>query len=153
MHGRLRLPGDAFDQVRQAMECPTPRVALGLALRGVASAAIDVSDGLLGDLGHVLRASGVGAALDLAAFPRSAILAAQSDDWQRTCLLTGGDDYELLFTAPAERHEEVLLLAASSCTPVHCVGRVVAPERGLVVTQHGTPVDLAGLSAFDHFKS
>lgn len=151
--GSLSLPGDAFDQVRQAMECPTPRVELGLALRGVASAAIDVSDGLLGDLGHVLRGSGVGASLELAAFPRSAILAAQSDDWQRTCLLTGGDDYELLFTAPAERHEEVLLLAASSFTPVHCVGRVVGPERGLVVTQHGTPVDLAGLSAFDHFKS
>ncbi|WP_396267323.1 thiamine-phosphate kinase [Ideonella sp.] len=151
--GSLSLPGDAFEQVRQAMECPEPRVELGIALRGLASSAIDVSDGLLGDLGHVLRASGVGAELELEALPRSLFLGVQSQAWQRTCLLTGGDDYELLFTAPAERHEEVLLSAAISFTPVHCVGRVVAPERGLVVTQRGTPIDLAGLSAFDHFKS
>jgi thiamine-monophosphate kinase len=151
--GSLSLPGDAFDQVRQAMECPEPRVKLGLALRGVASSAIDVSDGLLGDLGHVLRGSGVGASLELAAFPCSAILAAQTEVWQRTCLLTGGDDYELLFTAPASRHQAVLQAGAEAETPVHCIGRVQPADQGLVVTQGGQPVPLAGLSAFDHFKS
>ena len=150
--GTLSLPGAAFEQVRQAMECPTPRVALGTALRGMASAAIDLSDGLLGDLGHVLSGSGVGAVLELAAFPRSATLAAQTEAWQHTCLLTGGDDYELLFTAPAHRHAAVLAAAAQAQTPVHCVGRIVPAEQGLVVTQNGQAVGLAGRSAFDHFK-
>jgi thiamine-monophosphate kinase len=76
------------------MEQPQPRVALGLALRGIATSAIDVSDGLLGDLGHVLRRSGVGAVVDVDAVPRSAVLAAQSLAWQRECTLAGGDDYD-----------------------------------------------------------
>ncbi|TDM05803.1 MAG: thiamine-phosphate kinase [Ideonella sp. MAG2] len=151
--GSLSLPGEAFEQVRRAMECPSPRVALGLALRGLASAAIDLSDGLLGDLGHVLRASGVGAELAWEALPRSAILGVQSEAWQRACLLTGGDDYELLFTAPAAHHHQVLSSATMVQTPVHCVGQIVAAERGLVVTQNGAALDLQGLSAFDHFKS
>jgi thiamine-monophosphate kinase len=81
--GTLSLPEDDFHAARRAMELPEPRVALGLALRGLASAAIDVSDGLLGDLGHVLRASGVGAVLRLADFPRRPLLARQPVAVQR----------------------------------------------------------------------
>ena len=77
------------------------------ALRGVATSAIDVSDGLLGDLGHILRRSGVGATVDVDALPRSAVLAAQPLALQRECLLAGGDDYELVFTAPASRRDAV----------------------------------------------
>ncbi|MDP1142870.1 AIR synthase-related protein, partial [Klebsiella pneumoniae] len=73
--GTVALAGDAFEAVRAAMECPTPRLALGQALRGIATAAIDISDGLLGDLGHILAASGVGACIELDALPRSATLA------------------------------------------------------------------------------
>src|SRR5262245_13508735 len=102
--GQVELTGEAFARVRQAMEWPQPRVALGLALRGVAHAAIDLSDGLSGDLGHVLARSGVGASIEWAALPRSAVLAAQPEAMQRQCVLGGGDDYELLFSAsPAAR--------------------------------------------------
>jgi thiamine-monophosphate kinase len=110
--GTLSVPAPIFDAARLRLEQPTPRVALGLALRGIATAAIDVSDGLLGDLGHVLQQSGVGAtvdadiAADLVAartgYPEAcgpadtAILPAQWRSWA----LAGGDDYELLFTAP-----------------------------------------------------
>ena len=128
--GTLALHAEGFTQARQAMELPQPRVALGRALRGVASAAIDLSDGLLGDLGHVLRRSGVGAVLDLPALPRSALLAAQPEAVQQTCLLAGGDDYELLFAAPPERHAQVLAAGAASGTPVQRIGHLTAAEIG-----------------------
>jgi thiamine-monophosphate kinase len=86
------------------MEWPQPRVPLGLALRGIATAAIDLSDGLSGDLGHVLRASGVGATLRIDDIPHGPHVQACAEPLRRTCLLSGGDDYELLFcAAPADR--------------------------------------------------
>ena len=99
--GQAALRGEAFEDVRRALERPQPRVALGVALRGVASAAIDHSDGLVGDLGHILRASAVGATLRLADIPHGPHVAACTEAQRRTCLLAGGDDYELLFAAPA----------------------------------------------------
>ena len=99
--GMVELAGGAFDTVRRAMELPEPRVALGRALRGLATSAIDLSDGLVGDLGHVLARSGVGATVEVDAIPRSAVVAAMPRALQHTCVLAGGDDYELLFTAPA----------------------------------------------------
>jgi thiamine-monophosphate kinase len=112
--GQVALRGEAFEDVRRAMERPQPRVALGIALRGIASAAIDLSDGLVGDLGHVLRASSVGATLRLADIPHSAHVAACSEGQRRQCLLSGGDDYELLFAAPASAHARVRDAAKSS---------------------------------------
>ncbi len=104
LRGTLDVPGDAFTALRRAMELPEPRLALGQRLRGVASSAIDLSDGLLGDLGHVLRRSAVGARLDVDALPRSTQLAALPAAVQQECLLHGGDDYESPFTAaPARR--------------------------------------------------
>lgn len=152
--GTLALDAEGFTQARQAMEQPQPRVALGRALRGVASAAIDLSDGLLGDLGHVLRRSGVGAVLDLPALPRSALLSAQPEAVQRTCLLAGGDDYELLFSAPADRHAQVLAAAAASGTPVQRIGHLTAAAEGLVVRDaSGTALDLRTWRGFDHFAA
>ena len=150
--GTQSLPGDAFAQVRRAMELPQPRVALGQALRGIASSAIDVSDGLMGDLGHVLKASGVGATIAFEALPRSDVLAGQDLALQQECLLAGGDDYELVFTAPPQRHQAVLDAAARAGTPVRCVGRIRA-EPGLeVLDAHGAPLALR-FASFDHFKS
>ena len=102
--GTLSIPAEAFNAARSRMEQPTPRVALGQALRGIASSAIDVSDGLLGDLGHILKQSAVGARIDtqIAAGLMAAPVAGSLDDERRLeYVLAGGDDYELLFTAPA----------------------------------------------------
>jgi thiamine-monophosphate kinase len=156
--GTLALAGDDFQAVRPAMESPQPRVALGLALRGVATSAIDISDGLVGDLGHVLRASGAGATVERHRIPRSAVMSRQSLAWQQTCLLAGGDDYELLFTAPPGQDEAVLAAAQSAGVAVTPIGRI-DPEPGLrIVDAHGQAVlDARGrplaqaLRSFDHF--
>jgi thiamine-monophosphate kinase len=149
--GSLVLQGEAFHTVRHAMEQPQPRVALGQALRGVASSAIDLSDGLLGDLAHVLRRSQVGARLQADALPRSAVLAAQALPLQRLCTLAGGDDYELLFTAPAAQHDAVLAAAQRAGVAVTRCGHITA-EPGLVVADAaGQSLDLRAWRAFDHF--
>lgn len=150
--GTVELPGDQFAQVRRAMEQPQPRLALGQALRGIASSAIDVSDGLVGDLGHVLKASCVGAELAFEALPRSAILAGQDLALQQECLLSGGDDYELVFTAPPERHQEVRAAAARAGTPVSCVGRISSEPGMRLLDPAGRPM-AERFASFDHFKS
>jgi thiamine-monophosphate kinase len=149
--GTLALPGAAFAQVRRAMELPQPRVALGIALRGLASSAIDLSDGLLGDLGHILRRSGVGATLRIDRLPRSAVLAALPAPVQHECLLAGGDDYELLFTAPPERHGEVLDAGAQAAVALTCVGCIESAPGLRVVDAEGRPV-AAPYPPFDHFR-
>ncbi|MBZ8140226.1 thiamine-phosphate kinase [Rubrivivax gelatinosus] len=148
--GNALLPGSAFDEVRRAMECPEPRIALGLALRGLATSAIDLSDGLVGDLGHVMRLSGVGATVEYDALPRSSVLALQPPELQRECLLAGGDDYELLFSAPRSRRDAVLAAAAEAQVAVSCIGSIDAGEALRVVDADGRPLDLA-TRGFDHF--
>jgi thiamine-monophosphate kinase len=148
--GSVVLPGDGLALARTAMEMPQPRVALGMALRGLASAAIDLSDGLAGDLGHVLRASGVGATVQADALPRSALLAAQPLALQRLCTLAGGDDYELLFTAAPARHADVRAAAAAAGVEVSCCGRIDAQPGLRLLDAQGAPVALPG-AGFDHF--
>jgi thiamine-monophosphate kinase len=168
LRGSVSLAGAAFERCRRAMEQPQPRVALGLALRGVASAAIDISDGLLGDLGHVLRRSGAaaahadragagattpfGATLWAEALPRSADLAAQPVERQLEYLLAGGDDYELLFSAAPARADAVRAAAAASGTPVTRIGRIEARPGVQVLDDAGQPVATPWAS-FDHFRS
>jgi thiamine-monophosphate kinase len=132
------------------MEEPTPRVALGRALVGIASSAIDVSDGLAGDLGHVLRRSGVGAVVEVDALPRSADLAAQGEALQRECLLAGGDDYELVFTAAADRRAAVAAAGRSADTPVTRIGRIEPGSQLRFVDAAGREV-IGPATAFDHF--
>ena len=148
--GRVALAGDAFERVRRAMELPQPRVALGMALRGVASSAIDLSDGLLGDLGHVLQRSGVAARVDVDVLPRSAELAAQPPALQHECLLAGGDDYELLFTAAPAWHDQVLAAARQAGVAVTRCGLITAGSGLRVVDAAGRELELA-LRGFDHF--
>lgn len=149
--GSVVLPGDAFERVRRAMERPEPRIALGLALRGVASAAIDCSDGLLGDLSHLLRCSAAGATVDADAVPRSADLAAQPAGVQRLCTLSGGDDYELVFTAPATAYQQVLAAAQGAAVGVTRIGRIEAARGLRLVDTRGHPIEEAW-SSFDHFR-
>ncbi len=150
--GSVALAGDAFERVRTAMERPQPRVALGLALRGVATSAIDVSDGLLGDLSHVLRRSCVGAEVEVDTLPRSEVLRALPDALQRTCTLAGGDDYELVFTAPPQRAERVVQAARSAQVAVTRIGRIVAGAGLRLIDRHGRDLPNT-FGTFDHFKS
>ena len=149
--GKLALPGSDFAAARIAMERPQPRLALGRALRGVASSAIDLSDGLLGDLGHVLRSSGVGAVVEADTVPRSAILAAQPPDVQHECTLAGGDDYELLFTAPPARADAVRKASSTAAVAVTRIGRITAGAGLQVIDRGGRPLDRT-FASFDHFR-
>jgi thiamine-monophosphate kinase len=112
--------------LRERLDRPVPRIALGQALRGVAHAAVDVSDGLLADLGHVCRASGVHAEVELAALPQSPAFAAHVPAALRAqCQATVGDDYELCFTAPVSRRAAVHALADRLALRLTCIGRIV----------------------------
>ena len=151
--GTLSLPAEAFAIARARMETPSPRVALGQALRGVASAAADVSDGLLGDLSHILRASGVGARVDAdAAVERIALHAEPSLDIDtlRLCALSGGDDYELVFTAPASAREAVERAGRDSRTAVARIGRSESEPGVRIVDVDGAAL-AQHFTSFDHF--
>lgn len=158
LQGRLSLPAPVFEAARARLERPTPRLALGLALRGLASAAADVSDGLLGDLGHILKASGVGARIEAeAALPLLAAAAplAQAGcplgrEQQLACVLAGGDDYELVFTAPAAARAAVQAAAQASQTPVTRIGRIEA-EPGLRLVDAAGQAMAGRYASFDHF--
>lgn len=150
--GTVALPGQALDAVRIAMETPQPRVALGMALRGIATSAIDVSDGLLGDLGHILNRSAVGATVEADAVPRSATLAEQTPAWQRECTLAGGDDYELVFTAAPTDAQRVQDAARRAATPVTRIGRIEA-GRGLRLVDRAGQAITQRFGSFDHFRT
>jgi thiamine-monophosphate kinase len=152
--GRFTLGGDAFERVRHRMECPTPRVALGMALRGIASAAADVSDGLLGDLGHILKASQVGATLDTQfALNSRAVSADLKSTGVNFCLefsLSGGDDYELVFTAPPHQRAAVQAASDHTHTPVTRIGQVDAQPGLRLLDAQGRPLTTQ-YHSFDHF--
>jgi thiamine-monophosphate kinase len=151
---RVTLGANALSPAREKLEMPVPRIALGIALRGVASAAIDISDGLTGDLGHVLEQSGVGADIDLAAVPRSEalerLLAGAERSIALDCLLGGGDDYELCFTAPREAAARVAQIVAQTGVALTRIGTVTAAPGLTVRDEHGAPLPKLP-HAFDHF--
>lgn len=162
MLGQIDLPPELLATARARLETPTPRVALGQALRDVATAAIDVSDGLLGDLGHILELSGVGACIEvdtattlIAASPYSTRAASQfglklsTEQW-RSLALAGGDDYELLFTAPASQRMAVTQAGQASRTPVTRIGQIRAEPGLLLVDSQGQTLP-HHYASFDHF--
>ncbi len=113
-------------QLKTRLDRPTPRIALGLALGGIAHSAIDISDGLLADLGHICKRSGVAAEIDIANLPASdALRAAFEEEARRTLQASGGDDYELCFTASQDMRAGVENIAEQEGTPVIRVGRIV----------------------------
>ncbi len=151
--GRLFMEQVDAARVLPALYLPMPRVELGLELRGIAHSAIDISDGLLGDLGHILERSQVGAALEFAALPTLPVVQQYLHEAvARTCVLAGGDDYELCFTAPASKRENVLAAAESAGVAVTRIGRIQA-EPGLTVLDadgQALPIDQTG---YDHFAA
>ncbi len=128
-----------------------PRLALGRALRGFATAAMDVSDGLLGDLGKLARASGVRACIDLERLPVAPELAAYSLAEQERLVLHGGDDYELLFTLPSDHFGHIAHLAETGACSLRCIG-AMAPGEGVECRRDGVRVNVAG-KGYDHFAS
>lgn len=154
LKGQFEMSDDALRRPRERLERPTPRVALGLALSGIAHAAIDISDGLVGDLAHIVERSGVGAEIDIAALPRSDVLDAILSTSQRElalrCLLAGGDDYELCFTAPASAHDAIHGIAASLPLPLTRIGHVTGNNQLVIRDEQGNVLPTLP-QAFDHF--
>jgi thiamine-monophosphate kinase len=162
MLGHLSLPHELLEAARVRLETPTPRVALGLALRGLATSASDISDGLLGDLGHILERSGVGATVQAdAAIESIAVYASttrasnqldlnlSTDQW-RSLALAGGDDYELLFTAPVAQRAAIESAALAAHTPVRRIGHIDATPGLRVMDAQGQLLPNS-YASFDHF--
>jgi thiamine-monophosphate kinase len=146
---RETLPIDP--ELRARLDVPAPRVGLGLALRGIAKACIDVSDGLLADLGHVLVASGVGAEIEAASLPASPTLLRTFDDASRIAMqLGGGDDYELCFTASPAHAADVIAAAACACVAVTRIGRIET-QAGLRLCGDDGIVRDAPMIGYRHF--
>jgi thiamine-monophosphate kinase len=148
---------DAERAMIQSLEQPEPRVALGIALRGVAHAALDISDGLAGDLVHILKRSKVRASVNIDLVPRSETVAAMPADMQLQCVLAGGDDYELCFTAPAEARPKIERIAKRLKVPLTCIGTIhnlAAPGDTPAIDWRGNtgPV-LFRDKGFDHFHA
>ena len=152
--GTVSLEAAHFEAARLRMDRPTPRVALGLGLRGVANAAIDVSDGLLGDLGHIVQRSKVGAVIDTAWVQDSAAIseAMQSISFNKRLdfALAGGDDYELLFTAPPDQADAVLEAGEQCGVSITCIGRITPVAGVQVLDLQGLPMSRR-FASFDHF--
>ena len=147
----LALVHPEISEAARRLHAPEPRVELGERLRGLAHAAIDVSDGLAGDLGHVLARSRVAAVVDYDAIPRPAAFAALRDErLERDCVLSGGDDYELLFTAGPQQRAALAALSRELGTAITRIGAVQQGEpRLLVLDRYGRP--LAHRGGYDHF--
>jgi len=146
LQGRTVLAEPLLGDCLSALHRPQARVELGLALRGIANSAIDVSDGLLADLGHILEQSRLAARLQIPGLP--------PDGLERDCLLAGGDDYELVFTAPAGSDRQIEALANALRLPLTRIGEIVAGTSGeLVLLDDGGGVVAPARRGYDHFAS
>lgn len=151
--GRLFMEQIDAARVLPALYLPTPRVALGIALRGLAHSAIDISDGLLADLGHILERSGVGARLEFNALPTLPVVQSYLHETvARECVLAGGDDYELCFTAPTEQRDAIHAAAASAAVAVTRIGQITAESGLSVIGADGQPL-LYDKTGYDHFAA
>lgn len=149
----VQLSAENFSACALALHRPQPRVALGLALRGVAHSAIDVSDGLLADLEHILKCSQVCAEIHFDALPVSDVLRAHS--LMQRCALSGGDDYELCFTAPVIQRAELKKIAQNLDVPLTRIGSIVENEglagsSCVVRAANGSVINIE-VSGYDHF--
>ncbi|HVL36920.1 MAG TPA: thiamine-phosphate kinase [Burkholderiales bacterium] len=147
----LALIHPEIAQAALRLHRPEPRCALGERLRGLATAAIDVSDGLAGDLAHLARRSGVAAVVDFERIPRpGAFRSLGNRQLEQDCILSGGDDYELLFTVPAARAAEVQALADELELALTRIGRIETGPARLTVRDEGER-EIAHRGGFDHF--
>ncbi len=151
LQGKNRLEDADYQRVSSALHDPKPRVALGLALRSIAHSAIDVSDGLLADLGHILEQSRVGAEIHFDQLPVSeCVQQFSAQAFGKRCVMAGGDDYELCFTAPVEMRARIQQISDELNLPLTIIGRIIRGNRGKVLAQDGTEIQLEK-SGYDHF--
>jgi thiamine-monophosphate kinase len=150
LQGKITLKNDALQASIDALHSPAPRAALGLALRGIATSCIDISDGLLADLGHILKASNLGAKLDLEKIPCIDLLKNSLENPQfQAFILAGGDDYELCFTAPKTKHEAINLLSKQLNIPITYIAST-RMDTGLQAYYKNNKMSLLK-HGFDHF--
>ncbi len=150
LQGHRSISPELLSRACERLHRPTPRVTLGLALRGIATAAIDVSDGLYGDLSHLLSQSSLAATICADDLPLGEALASQPTDIRYAMALNGGDDYELCFSAPEDQHQDVLAAGKRSHTSVTCIGKLDLGSGINVHDRKGTIVSISNQS-FDHF--
>jgi thiamine-monophosphate kinase len=151
-HGKLVLGEEDYREAVMRLYEPTPRVALGQALRGLATAAIDISDGLLADLTHICRLSGVGATVELGNVPVSSIGAKHiGSDEGRNAILAGGDDYELCFTAHPNSRDSIQDLTEVLGIPITRIGQIKRGKGVSLLGPDGRAVKIDG-RGYDHFK-
>jgi len=152
LKNQVVLSADEYAACAPALHRPEPRVELGMALRGIANCAIDISDGLLGDLGHILEASHVAAEIDYSLLPISPVMRIYMlQSKGRRFILSGGDDYELCFSAPADCHDELLKIGHRLSIPLTCVGNIVAGRGCIVRDSSGNQIDVEA-GGYDHFR-
>jgi thiamine-monophosphate kinase len=155
----ISLSNDELETIAHRMHQPTPRVELGMQLRGVASSALDISDGLLGDLKHILKQSQVDATIYLDKLPKSKILQKQSTQIQNQFAASGGDDYELCFTASNKQRDAIVEISKTLNLPLTRIGHITSMEKSAaqihLMGEDGkllSDADAAGLlKSFDHF--
>ncbi len=153
IHGQINLNPDDFAALNTRLHAPIPRVALGLALRNIATSAIDISDGLLADVGHILERSQVGAELDYTQLPVSEIVndLAAHPAFDH-CVIAGGDDYELCFTAPADKQAAIVAIGESLNVRLTAIGRITAATGLQVIDADAGLLELSSIG-YDHFAS
>jgi len=148
LQGKFKFYGEVRDECLKALHQPQPRVSLGLALRGIANSAIDISDGLLADLGHILERSNVGAELDIEAL--TIVDDGVEKEVAQQCALAGGDDYELCFTAPISQRDVLMALAEQLKFPLTRVGHIKAELECVVRDGEGKAMKIEK-GGYDHF--
>ncbi len=131
-----------------ALNRPQPRMALGIALRDIAHSAIDISDGLAADLGHILQASSLGAEIQWATIAHQ-LSASEQEIYSK--VLSGGDDYELCFTAPVSAHEKIITIGQQLGLPLSCIGQTCATPGMIIYNQQNQAIQLQG-KGYDHFQ-
>jgi thiamine-monophosphate kinase len=155
----IDLSENDLKQIEHRMHNPTPRVELGIKVRDIASAALDISDGLLGDLQHILKQSQVSAEVFLDQLPKSETLQKQSEDLQHQFTACGGDDYEICFTAPIEKRGAINEISKALNLPLTRIGSITekggTSQRLCLFNKNGDLLDQTKsdvlLKSFDHF--
>ena len=151
LQAKVALPVEIFENAAERLHTPTPRIALGRALLGVANSAIDISDGLVADMAHICERSKLSARIDWAVVPLHPALQAVGRELQIACALTGGDDYELCFTVPEIMRREMPRIAAETGLAISRIGTMRPGEPKVHVhDEHGAKINVSS-GGFDHF--